>query len=70
MQYSGGDVTIMPIIGHVITNDIIGTPTTHSVVEIIHDKEHIIYVTNEWYKEYKRIPLIIHSILVKEYKQI
>lgn len=69
LEYSGEDVTRMPVIGMVITKPI-GPfdEAEYDVVEIIEDmngKE--IYVCNKWYKEYKRIPQLIHSDLVKEY---
>lgn len=69
IEYSGEDVTRMPVIGTVITKPI-GPfdEAEYDVVEIIEDpngKE--IYVCNKWYKEYKRIPQLIHSDLVKEY---
>lgn len=69
ISYSGGDVTKMPIIGRVTTNPI-GPfdESTYDVVEIIHDPEgNPVYVCNFWYKEYKRIPQLIHSALVKSY---
>lgn len=68
-EFSGGDVTRMPIIGKVITYAIGPFEEgSYDVVEIIEDpagKE--VYVCNTWYKEYKRIPQLIHSDLVKEY---
>lgn len=69
LEYSGRDVTKLPVIGKVITNPI-GTygEGEENVVEIIKgNNNEDIYVTDKWYKEYKRIPLIIHSKLVKEY---
>lgn len=69
LQYSGGDVTRMPIIGRVITHAI-GPfeEASYDVVEIIEDPNgKDIYVCNKWYKDYKRIPQLIHSDLVKEY---
>lgn len=69
LRYSGGDVTKMPIIGKVTTIPI-GPfeEATYDVVEIIHDpKGNPVYVCNFWYKDYKRIPQLIHSQLVKEY---
>jgi hypothetical protein len=69
LEYSGEDVTKMPIIGKVITHPIGPFDEgEYDIVEIIDstdDKD--IYVCNKWYKEYKRIPQIIHSDLVKEY---
>jgi hypothetical protein len=59
----------MPVIGKVITHAIGPfAEGSYDVVEIIDDpsgKE--VYVCNSWYKEYKRIPQLIHSDLVKEY---
>ena len=72
LEYSGRDVTKLPIIGRVTTYPI-GPygEGKENVVEIIKGKDgEDIYVTNKWYKEYKRIPLIIHSKLVKEYTSI
>lgn len=69
LSYSGGDVTRMPIIGKVITKAI-GPfePAEYDVVETIQDpKGNTIYVCNTWYKEWKRIPQLIHSELVSEY---
>jgi hypothetical protein len=69
LSYSGGDVTKMPIIGRVTTNPI-GPfdEATYDVVEIIRDqKGNPVYVCNFWYKDYKRIPQLIHSALVKSY---
>ena len=69
LEYSGEDVTKMPVIGMVITKPI-GPfeEAEYDVVEIIEDPSgRDIYVCNKWYKEYKRIPQLIHSELVKEY---
>ena len=69
IEYSGEDVTRMPVIGKVITKPI-GPfeDAEYDVVEIIEDpRGSEIYVCNKWYKEYKRIPQLIHSELVKEY---
>ena len=72
LEYSGEDVTRIPVIGTVITKEI-GPfdEASYDVVEIIElpdGKE--VYVCNKWYKEYKRIPQIIHSDLVKEYRPL
>jgi hypothetical protein len=69
LEYSGEDVTRMPVIGKVITHAIGPFDEgEYEVVEIIEDPEgKDIYVCNKWYKEYKRIPQIIHQNLVKEY---
>ena len=73
LSYSGGDVTKMPVIGTVTTKPMKYTfnneeieiqPETYSIVEVINDNGKEIYVTNQWYKEYKRIPLLIHGDLV------
>lgn len=68
LQYSGGDVTRMSIIGKVITHPI-GSygPSEYDIVEIIDSPNGKIYVANMWYKEWKRIPQLIHSQLVQEY---
>ena len=69
LEYSGRDVTKLPVIGRVITHPI-GPygEGEENVVEIIKGtNDQDIYVTDKWYKEYRRIPLIIHSKLVKEY---
>jgi hypothetical protein len=72
LYYSGGDVTKMPIIGKVITNPI-GPfdEASYDVVEIIEDPNgQPVYVCNFWYKEWKKIPQLIHSTLVKEYNPL
>ncbi len=68
LSYSGGDVTKMPIIGRVITKPI-GTfeAGEYDIVEIIETEKGPIYVANMWYKEWKRIPQLIHSDLVEEF---
>jgi hypothetical protein len=69
LHYSGGDVTQMPIIGQVVTNPI-GPydEAIYDVVEIIQDdKGNPVYVCNFWYKDYKKIPQLVHSMLVKEW---
>ncbi len=68
LSYSGGDVTKMPIIGKVITKPI-GSfePGEYDIVEIIETEKGPIYVANMWYKEWKRIPQLIHSELVQEF---
>ncbi len=68
LEYSGEDVTRMPIIGKVITRAI-GPfeEAEYDVVEIINSQGKDIYVCNRWYKEYRRIPQLIHSDLVKDY---
>lgn len=68
LSYSGGDVTKMPIIGKAITKPIGPFESgEYDIVEIIETERGPIYVANTWYKEYKRIPQLIHSELVQEY---
>lgn len=69
LSYSGGDVAAMPLIGKVITKQV-GPfePAEYGVVEIIRDSSgKDIYVCDRWYKENKRIPQLIHSMLAQEY---
>lgn len=67
LQYSGGDVTTMPIIGKVITKTIGPFEMSeYDVVEIIETDRGRIYVANQWYKE-NRTPQLIHSELVQEW---
>lgn len=68
ITYSGGDVTKMPIIGKVITKPV-GPfpPSEYDIVEIINTNRGPIYVANMWYKEWKRIPQLIHGELVEEF---
>jgi hypothetical protein len=76
LSYSGGDVTKMPIIGTITTKPLTFTSNeeehvipaeTYSIVETIKDQNGNVdvYVTNQWYKEYKKIPLLIHKNLVE-----
>lgn len=68
LQYSGGDVTSMPVIGKVITKPIGPFEAgEYDIVEIIDTPKGPIYVANRWYKEWKRIPQLIHSELVEEW---
>jgi hypothetical protein len=68
IEYSGGDVTKMPIIGKVITKPIEPfEPAEYDIVEVIESRGHKIYVANFWYKEWKKIPQLIHSELVSEW---
>jgi len=68
LSYSGGDVTKMPIIGKVITKPIGPFESgEYDIVEIIETEKGPIYVANMWYKEWKRIPQLIHSELVNEW---
>ena len=70
LSYSGGDVTKMPIIGKAITKAMGPFEEgTYDIVEIIEGPNNKpVYVTNFWYKEWKRIPQLIHSDLVKSYE--
>lgn len=68
LAYSGGDVTKMPIIGRVTTKPIGEFPSAeYDIVEIIKDNGQDVYVCNIWYKEWKRIPQLIHSELVEKF---
>ncbi|NBU96846.1 MAG: hypothetical protein EBS19_01320 [Spirochaetia bacterium] len=69
LEYSGEDVTKMAVIGKVITYPFGPFDEgEYDIVEIIDAPGgKNIYVCNKWYKEYKKIPQIIHSDLVKEY---
>lgn len=68
LRYSGGDVTKMPIIGKIVTKPIGPFESgEYDIVEIIETEKGPIYVANMWYKEYKRIPQLIHSELVQEF---
>lgn len=68
IPFSGGDVTKMPIIGQVITLPIGPYKSNqYDVVEIIDTPQGAIYVTNQWYKEHKRIPQLIHCELVDQF---
>ena len=68
LSYSGGDVTKMPIIGKVITKPVGPFDSgEYDIVEIIETERGPIYVANMWYKEWKRIPQLIHSELVEEW---
>ena len=68
LSYSGGDVTYMPIIGKVVTKPIGPFESgEYDIVEIIETEKGPIYVANMWYKEWKRIPQLIHSELVEEF---
>ena len=72
LSYSGDDVTKMPIIGKVITKPIGPYPgAEYDVVEIIKDNnDQDVYICNFWYKEWKRIPQLIHSELVERFDMI
>jgi len=73
IQYSGGKVDKMAIIGSIITkpldlNTEIGKITLPSVgyqvVEIVKSNGKTIYITNQWHKE-NRVPLIIIEDIVE-----
>ena len=76
LNYSGKDVTKIPIIGQVICSEMkysfggkehISPSVTYNVVEIINDENgKKYYITDKWYKE-NRVPLIIHEDLVEKY---
>jgi hypothetical protein len=73
LEYSGGDVTKMPIIGTVTTKEFTwGKMTIPSgkddVVEIIESNGQKIYVINRWNKG--RIPQVIHSDMVEKYEPV
>lgn len=72
LSYSGDDVTKMPIIGKVITKPIGPFDSAeYDVVEIIKDQNgQDVYVCNFWYKEWKKIPQLIHSELVDTFYEI
>ena len=74
------DVTKMPIIGSLRTKVLnmvktIGDKSepyvvpaeTYQVVEIHNHNGKDLYITNLWYKEYKRVPLMIVEDIVEEY---
>jgi len=69
LSYSGGDVTKMPVIGKAITAPIGPFDSAeYGVVEIIKDSQgRDVYVCDRWYKENKRIPQLIHSMMVDQY---
>lgn len=68
ISYSGGDVTKMPVIGKVVTKPIGPYDSgEYNVVEIIKVQGVDVYVCDFWYKEWKRIPQLIHSELVERF---
>jgi hypothetical protein len=74
IPWSGRDVKKAPIIGKIITKEweLQGgfkfSREEYNVVEIIEeDGKSPIYVTNTWYKDYKRIPQLIPAIFVEEF---
>jgi hypothetical protein len=72
LSYSGDDVTKMPVIGKVITKPIGPFDSSeYNVVEIIKDHNgDDVYVCDFWYKEWKRIPQLIHSELVSKFESL
>ena len=63
------DVTKMPIIGHIITKPLgKDYPSKKlAVVDIFNDESGKIYVRNEWYKEHRKVPAIVHSSMVDKF---
>jgi hypothetical protein len=72
LSYSGDDVTKMPVIGKVITKPIGPFDSAeYNIVEIIKDQnDDDVYVCDFWYKEWKRIPQLIHSELVERFESL
>jgi hypothetical protein len=77
---NNNDVTKMPVIGTLRTKVInmvktIGDKSepyaipaeTYNVVEIFNHNGKEFYVTSLWYKEYKKVPLIIVEDIIEEY---
>jgi hypothetical protein len=77
------DITKMPVIGTLTTKvlkmDIIGTSSgesysvpaeTYQIVDSHMYNGKIFFVTNVWYKEHKRIPLIIVEDIVEKYEPV
>jgi hypothetical protein len=67
------DVTTMPVIGHIVTLE--QGPylpsTEYDVVAITTTKAgDKIYVTNQWYKEHKKIPQLVPAAFVKQYTPV
>lgn len=73
----------MPVIGTITTKviklDVIGTEQkepyvmpaeTYEVVDTHTHEGKIYFITNVWYKEHKRVPLIIVEDIVENYKAI
>ena len=74
IPWSGRDVVKAPIIGKIITREweLEGgfkfDKAEYDVVEIIEEEgKSKIYVTNTWYKDYKRIPQLIPAMFVEEF---
>jgi len=73
LNESNDDVTQMPIIGHVVTLE--QGPylpsTKYDVVQIRKTSAgDTIYVTNQWYKEHRRIPQLVPGAFVKMYTPV
>lgn len=73
IEYSGGKVDKMAIIGSIITKplelkspagDITLPSVEYQVVEIVKSNDKTIYITNQWHKE-NRVPLIIIEDIVE-----
>jgi hypothetical protein len=57
------DVENMIVIGQVVTFD----DRHYDIVEVFKIEEQIFYICNQWYKKYKKIPLMIHQDCVKHF---
>jgi hypothetical protein len=77
------DVTQMAVIGVVVTKVLEMTITTgdksapytmepevYKIVSIAEHNGKKFYITNQWHKEYKRIPLIIVEDIVESYTEV
>jgi hypothetical protein len=66
-----GVITIKPI-GLIYPNqDTKNEATIFNVVEVLYnEKNEKEYITDTWYKEFKKIPLMIHEKLVMNYEEI
>ena len=77
------DIKKMPVIGVVFTKPLefdlllpvgnkkeIIEPATYNVVSIEEVNGKKFYITDQWYKEYKRIPLIIAEDITEKYEPI
>ena len=70
LNESTKDVTTAPIVGHIVTREEgpYFPSAKYDVVGIVQTSEgDKIYITNQWYKEHKRIPLLIPAMMVKQY---
>ncbi len=68
LRYSGGDVTRMPVVGEIETDEVAGMGSAiYKVVEIIESGSdgNCIYVTDKWYKP--GVPQLVHSAMVKRF---